>query len=1171
MYNFYSKKLVQPPGCAPNILLVMKLTTIILITAILQVSASTFAQKISLTEKNTPLNKIFEKISDQTGYDFLVSTENLKKARLVTINIQNEELKSALDRIFSEQPLSFVIQEKMVVVSKKEGTPLNKIKETLSNPVIITGKVTDTTGAVLPGATIKIKGTAKATVTDSQGLFTINAEDGDEIEVSFIGFDAASFKVKADQPFQRIMLHTSASKLNAVTIVSTGYQTIPKERATGSFVHIDSTLVTRRVSTNILDRLDGVTSGLLFNKSLGNGNNPAISIRGRSTIFSNPDPLIVLDNFPYEGDLNNINPNDIESISILKDAAAASIWGVRAGNGVIVITTKKGKRSKTPHISFNANTTVTGKVDLGYQPQISSSDFIDMEQYLFRRGYYDNTISDGYSTISPALAIFLQKRNGQISALDSASSVNKLKTYDIRKDVESYIYRRAVNQQYAISIDGASDTHSYYLSAGYDKNLTNIVANSYNRFTLNANSTYQLLDNRLQLSAAIMLTTSKTNTNHDAYTNPLYPYEQLVDANGNHLSIVQTGGLRKQYTDTTGTGKLLDWNYRPLDENTSNNSTTLTDYKLNANLKYKIVKGLDFLINYQYEKGLNQNTQLHDGDSYYTRNLINSFSHIDPSTGTVTRPVPLGAIENIGNNSYTSNYVRGQINYVKKIGERHELNALAGVETKDYQAMSVSNTLYGFNTSDDSSVPVDFLTYFPQYYGFGSNRIPYGAQQNYSVDRIRSAFFNGSYTYNGLYTVSASARRDESNIFGVKSNQKGVPLWSTGFLWNLSKEKFYHFDLIPVLKLRATYGYNGNVDKTTSAYLTAQNSGTNYWNNAYNAIINPPNPSLRWEKDRNVNFGLDFVSKKNLFSGSIDYYIKNGIDLIGNSPIAPQTGIVQFKGNSADTKTSGIDLILNKNSVSDSKMKWNSSLLFSYSKDIITNYKVKQGNNAQIINGNYVNPVEGYPYNAIFSYSYKGLDNQGRPQGMLNGVISEDYAAIQNSTDLSNLVYNGSATPLFYGSFRNTFSYQEFDLSFNITYKFDYYFRRPNVFSGSNSFGSYGFLAADYDKRWQNPGDESRTNIPALSYPANNAQDGFFQGASVLVEKADNIRLQDVRLAYHFRSLAGNPIFRNLQIYAYLTNVGILWKATKQTTDPDFVYSSYVNPKSLSIGLSTNF
>lgn len=1130
----------------------------------MQVSANTFAQKVSLSVKNAPIVEVFDQISNQTGYNFLFTGSTLKGSKPVTLSVNNMELSETLAKIFAGQELDFKIEKNSIIVSAKEKkTTIEKVKDFFAVPIDVHGRVTDSLNNPLIGATIAIKG-SNALTTNDKGEFTIKAQSGQQVIVTFIGYLPYTFTVKDNMSFQNIILHASSSKLQEV-LVSTGYQTLPKERATGSFVSIDSALVNRRISTNILDRLDGVSSGVLFNRGLGNGNNPALSIRGRSTIFANADPLIVLDNFPYDGDLNNINPNDIQSISILKDAAAASIWGVRAGNGVIVITTKKGSISKKVNVHFNANTTVSTKPNLYYQPQITSADYINIEQYLFRRGYYDNTINNGYGYISPAVAVFLQKRTGQISGADSASLINQLKTIDVRKDEEKYLYRPAVNQQYALSLDGGDKTHTYYISAGYDANKQSLVTNSYDRFTLNANNNYHLLNDKLQIFAGVLLTSSNTKTNSNPFL-PSYPYERLADANGSHLPVVQAGGLRQQYIDAAGGGKLLDWNYRPLDENISNNKTNLTDYKLNANISYKIVDGLSFAISYQYEKGVSNNTILNSSGSYYARNLINYYTQMD-AYGNVTNPIPYGGIEDISNSIYTSNHGRAQLNYSKRIGQKNDLNVLGGFEINSNNASLNYNRLYGYDPSTDSSSPVDYASYLPTFYNYGGY-IPYYDGQTYTIDRTRSEFFNISDIYDGKYTFSASARRDESNIFGVKANQKGVPLWSSGFMWNISKESFYGFDQLPVLKLRVTYGYNGNVDKSTSAYLTATSGGNNFFGAPYNNVVNPPNPSLRWEKDRNINFGLDFMTKNNLFSGSIDYYIKNGIDLIGNSPIAPQTGVIQFTGNSADTKTTGIDIILNKNSVGNGAFKWQSNFLFSYSKDIITKYKVQQGNNADIITGNYINPVQGFPYNAIFSYPFKGLDNQGKPQGILNGVISEDYAGIENSTDLSNLKYNGSASPLIYGSFRNSFTYGNLDLSVNITYKLDYVFRMPSVFSGSN-YDNY--ILADFGQRWQKPGDELKTSIPALIYPQNPAQDGFYKGSSILVENADNVRLQDIKLSYNFKFISANSSFKNLQVYAYLNNIGIIWKANNQHVDPDYVYSTYVNPRTFSIGVSTNF
>lgn len=1167
MYKNYTRSGI-PIRYIRKILFIMRLITVILIASMVQVSAASYAQKLTLVQKEVTMLQLFKEIKKQTDFNVVWNEKKLNVRSLLDADFINTPLSEVLTKTLNTYRLTYIINKKTIVIKEKEKTMLEKIQAAFDKSISCVGRVSDDNGKWLKGASVIVKGTSKSTVTDDYGYFVLhNVEEKSTLLISYVGFEIK--EIPAVENIGAVKLSLSTGRLEEVQIVSTGYQNIPKERATGSFVLVDSALLNRRVSTNILDRLDGVTSGLIFNKNLNKSSNYTdISIRGRSTLFANASPLIVVDNFPYEGDFNNINPNDVENITVLKDAAAASIWGVRAGNGVIVITTKNGRKGDKVHITFNANTTISEKPNLHYQPQMSSSDYIDLEQYLFRKGFYSGTIRNGYATISPALAIMNLRANGLITATDSTDRINNLKKLDVRNDLEKYIYRPAVSQQYAISFDGGSKTHVYYISAGYNKDVQNTQANSYDRFTLTANNKLWLLKEKLQASANVTLTTSNTKGNSYLYTLPYTPYDQLADSNGNHLSVVREGGLRKQFTDTAGKGKLLDWNYRPLDENYSNQFIKLLDYKLNLGLVYKIVEGLSGSLSYQYQRGTSDFDQRFADNSFYTRNLINSFSQLNQTTLNVTRPIPLGAIDNTRNSAYYSHYVRMQINYARKFGDKHDLNLLGGSEIKNYRSESRSNIMYGYNASNATSIPVDYITRFPQYYGFGTNQITNGAAQSYTVDRFRSFFFNGSYSYDGRYTFSVSARRDESNIFGVKANQKGVPLWSTGLMWNLSKEEFYHFNEMPNLKIRVTYGYSGNLDRSTSAYLTALNRGAvNLWKAPYNEIINPPNPSLRWEKVKNLNFGVDFSSRRDLISGSVDFYVKNGIDLIGNTPIAPQSGVTQFKGNSADTKTSGLDIVLNKNEIGTGLFKWRSNFLFTYNKEVITDYKVKQGNNLDIVNANYQNPLEGYPYNAIFSFKFMGLDTQGQPLGKLNNSVSKDYSAIISSANASELVYSGSATPLIYGAFRNSFCYKRLELSVNITYKLNYFFRRNNVFPGSN----YSPLFSDYEKRWQTSGDENRTIIPALTYPQNGEQSSFFQGSDVLVERADNVRLQDLKVSYSLRANDSKSIFRVLQIYAYVNNIGILWKATKQKLDPDYISTSFIAPRSYALGISTNF
>lgn len=1131
-----------------------------LITGIFSSNAN--AQNITLKTSQTTLRSVLNKIEQQSGYDFWYNKGTINEFEKISTDFKDQSLNEVLKYILLPRKISFEIVDKTIFLKPtiiKDQDKSNKSK------IDLEGVVIDREGKPIPNATIKIKNTDVITIADDSGRFKITSLGNEGILiVSSLGFALTETSFSSDKRSLKIVLEAEQNTLEDVQIVSTGYQNLPKERATGSFVLVDSNTINRRVGANILDRLDGIASGVIFNKNQGGGITSNISVRGRSTLFANPSPLIVLDNFPYEGSLDNINPNDIESISILKDAAAASIWGVKAGNGVIVLTSKKGMARDNVRITANINATLISRPDLHYRQQMTSSEYIDLEKYLFDKGFYNSTINSGYRTISPVVDILFKNRSGVITTAQQDESLNSLRSFDIRDDMEKYLYRPSYNQQYSLSVDGGVKNNTFYISGGYDIVKPSLVVNQYERFNLNIRNTYSLFDQRLQISAAILLATSKSKGNGNSFSSPFVPYLQLADSSGNPLPVVTEGGLRKQYTDTAGRGGLLDWNYRPLDENYSNNETKLTDYKLNGDAKYRLLKGLFVGMNFQYQKGTSNFNQLSPEESFFTRNLINSYTKLNQTTLATIRPIPLGSINTNRNTEYISNYGRIQADFNRSFN-LHSISALAGFEIKDYKSSLLSAQQYGFNAANATFTPVDFITNFTQYFSTATAKIPLGSSIDYMIDRFRSSFVNFSYAYDNRYIISGSARKDESNIFGVSANQKGVPLWSAGIAWNLSNEAFYSFPLLKSVKIRATFGYNGNVDRSTSAYLTARSSIINNWNIPSLEVANPPNPSLGWEKVQNANFGIDFTTKGNLFSGSVEYFEKRGQNLIANSPTAPQTGVVQFKGNAADTKTSGWDVVITKNYGNDN-FRWLSSLLFSYNRELITNYKVKQSSNLNIAQSNFSNPLEGYPYTAIFSFAYLGLDGQGKPIGRINGLQNQNYSGIINSNNAAELVYNGSAIPTFYGYFRNDFSFRNFELSFNIGYKLNYVFRRSGLFGGS----SYAYTNVDFEKRWQKPGDESITNIPALSYPANTAQNSFVQYSEISVEKADHIRLQDFRLSFQPNNSNKKQIFKNLKFYAYAQNLGIIWKATKQNIDPDIGSGLYRNPFSFSIGISTN-
>ncbi|WEK20206.1 MAG: SusC/RagA family TonB-linked outer membrane protein [Candidatus Pedobacter colombiensis] len=1132
-----------------------------------------------MKQKHATLKEVFEQIKQQTGYDVVWKSEQLKNTRAITVDYIDAEVERILQDILPGQNLDYVLNGKVFVIKRlsvvpklREGLPaFRDMGLALSTRIDVRGRVLGENNNPLVAAVVRIKGTRTTTITDNNGEFMLKGLDDKAILIiSFVGYE--TLEIKGAESSNSIKLVWRNEKLNEVQIVSTGYQELPKERATGSFTTIDNKTINRSVSTNILDRLDGVTSGLLFTRGYSGlgSNNPKISIHGRSTLFAGAEPLIVVNGFPYDGTIDQINPADVEDINILKDAAASSIWGSRSGNGVIVITTKSGHNNQKLKIEASSTLTITDKPDLYYPAQLSAAEFIDLEQYLFSKGLFTYNFSNPYNVVSAGVEIFNQRKNNKITSADSAAKIDALKSYDIRADLNRYMYRPRVQQQYQLNLSGGTENYRYYMSGGYNKNLESSVSAHNERLTLNLNNTYGLFNNRLELSGDVNIASIKTHAKTAPYK-PYTPYDRLVDENGNSLAVVRD--YRMSYVDTAGNGKLLDWHFRPIDELLPNQEVIADQYRLKVGANFKIIAGLSMSTNYMSLNEYTNTETLSGVDSYAARNLINQYSSI--SGNTLNRVIPMGGIFGKNNNVLKSQSFRSQLNYHKIIANDHEITAILGYEGSDSRSNIAGQAYYGYDaeTLTNANGTIDPLKLYKLYYGQGAGRINTAPDLSRGIDINQSYYINASYGYKGRYMVSGSARRDESNIFGVKTNQKGVPLWSTGMAWILDREKFYDLEWLPTLKLRLTYGYNGNVDKTVSAYPTAAVSSQNSSNingDAFAKLVNPPNPSLRWERVKTWNLGFDFGFKRSIVTGNIDFYQKNAFDLIGNNLIAMQSGISQFRGNGANLQTKGIDLQLNSRNLTG-VLLWASTFLFNFNTDKVTKYDVKQSSNASILVYNGQNPLVGYPYNAIFSFPSAGLDAAGAPQGYLNGVVSKDYGKINNLLDPSQLIFHGSATPKYFGSLINTFNYKNFELTFNIIYKFDYYFRRVGVFSGSNygSAAGLNYRLTAYDQRWQKPGDELLTHIPALNYPGVTGLDQFFTYSEDLVGKGDHIRLQDLRLSYNLAKHNFNKLpFKSASVFFYGQNLGILWRQNRLHIDPDFGSNSVPQPFSGSLGIN---
>lgn len=1140
-------------------------------------AAAAFSQpQVTLSVRNVSLEDVLLLIKKQTGYGIVYTEKLLENTRPVTVNTKNQPLETVLPLCFEGQPVTWKIVEKSIIIVERPSVPATSMPpERPDTTVLLTGRVLDSLGRPLPGASIKEKGGTAGVTTDGQGHFRLPASRPDAtLTISFIGFEGREVRADgADKPLV-IRLREAQTALKAIDVVSTGYQSLPKERATGSFVQVDNELLNRRVGPGILDRLEGVTNSLYFNKNIESGvNESPIAIRGRSTINADPSPLIILDNFPYDGDISSINPNDIESITVLRDAAAASIWGVRSGNGVIVITTKKGKANEPVSVGANLNITVGQKPDLGYVQKISSAEHIALEKFLFGKGYYNSRINSYYLPISPVVSLLNDNKNGRISDAEMESRLDELRGRDLYRDISRFFYRPSVAQQYAVNLSGGGINNTYYFSAGYDKSLANLKGNNNDRFTINLRNTYSLLQKKLNLSTGVLFATSSSLVNNASNMGSYYPYMRLVDEQGNNLPIYKS--YREQYLDTVGQGHLLDWSYVPLDElKYSNNRIQAGDLIINTALNYKVFPGLDANIYYQYTKGNSDNDTYQGPETYFTRDMINKYSIVNYTTGTVVRPLPLGGIIDRYYRRYSSHNARGQVNYDRQ-WNNHQVNAIAGIEYKQYDAFLQRRRQYGYDPELATSIIPDHVNTFVTYPSGSRIRIPTGLNtQSGTADRFFSYYMNAAYTYKDRYTVSASARKDESNLFGVNANQKGVPLWSAGIAWQLNKEPFYHAAWLPLIKFRTTLGYNGNVDKSVTALITAQISNANIFGVPYGTITNPPDADLRWERIRMWNLGADFATKNNRVSGSLEYYIKKGIDIIGSSPLAPSSGFDNYTGNTASISGRGIDLNLAL-SLIRREIKWDADLLFSYATEKVTKYQGKQFAVFGYVNGNYSAPMEGKPYSAVFSLPWGGLDPEtGDPIGLIDGKPSKDYARLWAPESVSELIYHGPGRPVIFGGLRNTVSWKSFSLSVNLTYELGYFFRTSaleynTLFSGTLATGATG-LNGRYSQRWQKPGDEKWTDVPSLQYPADRNRDFFYKYSSVLIEKGDVIRLQDIRLSYTVPSGSDRSrILKNMQLYAYVNNLGIIWRANKRNLDPNFSTTSILQspaPVSASLG-----
>lgn len=1032
----------------------------------------------------------------------------------------------------------------------------------------IVGQVVDKDGNPV-AATVEEEGYPHRTATDEEGRFTLGvASLESSLRISGSGIKTLHMPIE-NRTVLKAVVELSVVEIEEVE-VSSGYQKIPRERATGSFEFLGERELSLQADRNILNRLDGMVPGIAFTDKK-DGRKYPLNIRGVSSIRGPLDPLIIIDNFPYEGDIENFNADDIESITVLKDAAATSIWGARASNGVIVITTKKAAYNARTNVKVASQLQIQPEPDLWAVPTMSTSDYVDVERFLFDNRFFESAINAkerNKTPLTPGVEIMLKERNGELTTAQATAALDSLRSIDIRDDYSRYFYRNAVRQQHSLSLNGGSQSYAYLFSGAWEDRVGNLWEES-NRLNLRMNNTFKPFEG-LQVDLSVYF----TNTQTGGHRRPEYgnltinnrnvPYIRLADKNGNALPVFTQ--LTESYVDTVGAGGLLDWRYYPLEDYKHRESTSASNSLVgDLSVKYRLLDRFDLSVLGQYQQQRNESLIKYGVESFYTRNLINRFSQIDYAKGQVKRIVPLGDVLTRESGTQRTLSGRAQLGY-SEVFDDLEVSALLGTEIRESRVERMPlPSIYGYSENPLTQQLVDPVNTYPTLVTGGSEQIGGISVPTNHVNRFVSQYGNAALMYKGRYLFSLSGRKDASNVFGLQANEKWNPLWSTGLAWHVHHESFMKSKLFSKLTLRATLGYSGNLDPTkTAAVIIAYRSPDNYRNfYPFSVVDNPKNDRLRWEKTRMINLGVDFGLSENRISGTFEWYFKQGTDLYGSSNYDytvfgnAKTMII----NSANMTGKGLDFRLHTLNTTG-YLRWNSSLIVNYSTDKVTKYNDQTANRlSNLIGGaTSITPIEGQPLYAIASYRWGGLDESGDPLGYSEDGKTKDYNAILNEVRIQgiydNLVIHGSATPLLQGSLGNTLFFKNLSITALLSYRLGYYMRRSSLSYGN--LYRQGETHIDFERRWRKPGDEHVTDVPAMVYPNNSNRELFYHMSEATVSRADNLFFQFVSASYRWE----DPI-RGIQDWSIsfnASNLGYLWRKDNREIMPlEPVFSLGVN------------
>ncbi|RAJ08693.1 TonB-linked SusC/RagA family outer membrane protein [Chitinophaga skermanii] len=1094
------------------------------------------------------------------------------------------------------------------------------------NQRTITGKIVDATSKeALVGVSVyvdnKTIGTATGeanvinnisigAITNEKGEFTLKIPNEPAIKqlaVSYIGYESTVI-VLTNSNHYNVNLSVSGKNLNE--FVFTGYQTIRKSKSTGATDKITMDKINIAGTMSVDQMLQGQLAGVaVTNISGAPGQAPKIRIRGTSSLQGTQDPLWVVDGLPIEGtnlpDMNGkdvdqlfnssiagYSPADIESITVLKDAAATAIYGARAANGVIVVTTKSGKKGDKISVNYRNNFTFTKRPSLSRLDLLNSDEKVNLELDLYSSNY---DYRSDYGDISR----ILQKYNvspGDLSSLgfnginaNARNEINALR--GINTDWNSLLFQNAFTQEHSVSVSGGGDKSAYYFSGGYYDEQGATRGTGADRYNITLKTDFDL-SKKVKFSANMFanqrtqqsyLSNASGNVTPTFYSRRANPYTQVTDANGDYV----------YDRNILGDENILNFNILEEQRNTRNKSKT-TAINTNFKLDYEVIKGLHLSSQLGIQSENNANEAIALENTYYVRQLADVAMRLDPNTGTKSTYLPKGGVINNTQSSLLQYTLKTMAEYNFAINKKHDFNVLVGNELRRIKMDGFTKVGYGYD-------PQTLTTTAPLYQNDNEMKTLFRDKNIYRENAFASFFGTASYTYNNKYTIGGSLRFDGSDLFGVDPKYKYLPLWSVSGLWRVKEENFLRdVDFLNMLNLRASYGLQGNIDKSTSPFVMGSFGKESILPGDRVDVIEvttPPNAKLRWEKTTNSNIGIDFAVFKSAVNVTVDYYTRHGKDLINQRVLPLETGFPMMSMNWAEMKNSGVEVSISTRNISRKDFRWTTDFNFSYNKNEVLR---------ETLHANADMPSrEGYPVNAIFGYEYAGLSDKGMIMVMHEGKkismldllqLQDDFAGIpglEGQYPYSNLTaqqlrglytYMGSGDPLYTGGITNNFRYKQFDLAvglmFNLGQKVRIqpyynpieYNRGMNTnkaildrFSAENPTGKYPMLIGN--------NDDVDPEVRLLGRWFNQ-KIADFNNLGLWVKDGGYVRVRNITLGYSLTpEMARMLRLKGLRITAEARNPFVFAGNYDGFLDPETMGNPYAQPipKTYTIGLNVNF